>query len=299
MSNKTLPSWRHRHEPAITVSPKQYNEPVMVPGMGAQPMPAPKYVPANDNVPQERGQYIGLLRSVVDRRSCEVATTADLVGINYADDESEPVVPVLSEEDWQRHASETDFAFHQDTQPARYGDFMQTATGRKFWPLDPRRDEVFIEDIAHSLSLQCRYAGHCLRFYSVAEHSVLMARKLRWEGVDVALWALLHDASEAYLVDVPRPVKPYLTGYKEAEARVMAAVADRYSLAREMPAEVHEADERIIADELVNLVPMDWHGKHNNPLGVELRYWSPEKAEEEFMATFDALLDGRKRGMSA
>ncbi|MBY3263901.1 hypothetical protein HFO15_19950 [Rhizobium laguerreae] len=176
---------------------------------------------------------------------------------------------------------------------------MQTATGRKFWALDPRADEVFIEDIAHSLSLQCRYAGHCLRFYSVAEHSVLMARKLRWEGVDVALYALLHDAAEAYTVDVPRPLKRHLVGYKEAEAKVMAAIAERFGLAAEMPAVVHDADNRIIADELVNLVPMEWHARYaGQQLGVELKYWSPEKAREEFMATFDALMDCRARGMA-
>ena len=160
--------------------------------------------------------------------------------------------------------------------------------------MDPRADEVFIEDIAHSLSMQCRYAGHCLRYYTVAEHSVLMARHLRSEGVDIALWALLHDASEAYLVDVPRPVKPYLNGYKAAENQVMAAVCQRFGLHWVMPPAVHEADERIIADELVNLVPMDWHGKHRNPLGVKLQYWSPENAKAEFMATFEALMDARE-----
>jgi hypothetical protein len=181
----------------------------------------------------------------------------------------------------------------------RYGDFMQTYTGRKFWPMDPRADEVFIEDIAHSLAMQSRYAGHCIRFYSVAEHCVLMARHLRWEGVDVALWALLHDASESYLVDVPRPVKPFLTGYKAAEAKVMATVCDRYGLPHEMPATVHDADDRIIGDELVNLVPMDWHARYaGQKLGVTLKYWTPEKAEEEFMATFDALMDCRARGMA-
>lgn len=173
----------------------------------------------------------------------------------------------------------------------RAGDFMQTATGRKFWPLSPRADEVFIEDIAHSLALQCRYAGHCLRFYSVAEHSVLIARHLAAKcAPEVALWGLLHDASEAYLVDVPRPVKPYLAGYKEAEARVMAVVAERFGLQQTMPPEVHEADDRIIADELANLVPMDWHRRYvDRELGARLRYWSPEEARVEFLATFDAL----------
>ncbi len=173
----------------------------------------------------------------------------------------------------------------------RSGNFMQTATGRKFWPLSPRPEEVFIEDIAHSLSLQCRYAGHCVRFYSVAEHSVLIARHLAAKRApEVALWGLLHDASEAYLVDVPRPVKPYLTGYKAAEAKVMAAVCERFGMPLDMPPEVHEADERIIADELVNLVPMDWHARYTGrELGVRLRYWTPDKAREEFLATFDAL----------
>ena len=178
-------------------------------------------------------------------------------------------------------------------QPERTGDFMQTATGRKFWPMSPEPDEVFIEDIAHSLSLQCRYAGHCLRFYSVAEHSVLIARHLAAKHApEVALWGLLHDASEAYLVDVPRPVKPYLTGYKVAEAAVMEVVCQRFGLAPfDMPPEVHDADERIIADELVNLVPMDWHARYaGRELGVRLRYWSPEQAKVEFLATFDALI---------
>lgn len=219
--------------------------------------PLEKYVAANDNVPQaDRGQYIGLRRD-------QYRHGAPFIN---ADEK----IPVL---------------------PTRHGSFMQTATGRKFWPMDPRADEVFIEDIAHSLSLQCRYAGHCLRFYSVAEHSVLMASWLmKRHGAKAGLWGLLHDASEAYLVDVPRPVKPYLTGYKAAESRVMAAVCDRFGLAHEMPPEVHEADERIIADELVNLVPMDWHARYaGRGLGVRLRYWSPEDAEAMFLSAFRDL----------
>jgi len=179
-------------------------------------------------------------------------------------------------------------------EPRRTGDFMQTFTGRKYWPMDPRPHEVQIEDIAHSLSLQCRYAGHVLRFYSVAEHSVLIARHLAsTHAPEVALAGLLHDAPEAYCVDIPRPLKPYLTNYRAIEQDNWLAIAARFQLDRELPDEVHEADNRIIADELVNLVPMPWHARYNNPLGVQLRYWSPEKAEQEFMATFDALMAGR------
>ncbi|MDW9650765.1 hypothetical protein GOB33_22010 [Sinorhizobium meliloti] len=220
--------------------------------------PLDKYVPANDNCSPRKGGINGESSRVV-RRPAPPASMA-------------PVAP-------------------------RHGDWMQTASGRKFWPMDPLSEEVFIDDIAHSLSLQCRYAGHCLRFYSVAEHSVHLARHLRWQGVEVALWALLHDASEAYLVDVPRPVKPYLVGYKDAERQVMAAVCERFGLAAGMPAVVHDADNRIIGDELVNLAPMDWHARYDDPLGVNIRCWYPEQAREEFLATFEALMDCRARGM--
>ncbi len=176
----------------------------------------------------------------------------------------------------------------------REGDFMATYTGRKYWPCDPRPGEVFIEDIAHSLSLQCRYAGHCILHYSVAEHSVHIARwLLPIHGPTVALYGLLHDAPETYCVDVPRPLKPHLANYKAIEERNWHAVADRYCLSRELPDVVHEADNRIIADELVNMRPMPWHARHTNGLGVKIGCWSPEAAEVEFLATFEALTGRR------
>lgn len=185
-----------------------------------------------------------------------------------------------------------------DNEPAREraGDWMQAYLGGKFWPMDPRSDEVFIEDIAHSLSMQCRYAGHCLRFYSVAEHCVLIARRVLSEGFDpyVALAGLLHDAPEAYLVDVLRPVKPFLPGYKEAERRVWNAVAQRFRLAQDdYPIIVHEADHRILGDERAqNMRPTDddWP-LANNPLGVTLQFWTPEQAKAEFLSTYWQLIE--------
>jgi 5'-deoxynucleotidase YfbR-like HD superfamily hydrolase len=163
--------------------------------------------------------------------------------------------------------------------------------------MDPRASEVAIEDIAHSLSMQCRYAGHCLRFYSVAEHSVLLARYFRQRGAPVVtqLWALLHDASEAYLVDVPRPVKPYLDGYRQVEASVMAAICERFGLPHRMPAEVHEADAAIIGNERGNLAPCvaEWDGEFSGLTGVYLRNWQPHVAELEFTAEFRRLMDER------
>lgn len=166
----------------------------------------------------------------------------------------------------------------------RVGDWMETFTGRQFWAMDPRPDEIVIEDIAHALSMQCRYAGHCQRFYSVAEHSVHLANYVSPQN---RLWALLHDASEAYLVDIPRPTKPYLPGYKEAEARIMAAVCDRFGLPHEMPAEVKEADNRIIADERAQNMsrsPHVWSG-YDNPIGVTLKFLLPSEAEAWFLQT--------------
>jgi len=180
------------------------------------------------------------------------------------------------------------------TEPPRVGSFMQTFTGRKYWPMDPKPHEVYIEDIAHSLAYQCRYAGHCIKFYSVAEHSILIARSLAaTHAPEVALAGLLHDAPEAYCVDIPRPLKPYMTNYKDIEQKNWLAIAARFQLDRDLPDEVHDADNRIIADELINLREMPWHARHDKPLDVRLRYWSPEKAEQEFMATFDALMAGR------
>lgn len=243
---------------AILNPPKPYND-VAETTFG----PLEKYVAANDNRPAESAAARHVAKELKPLRDAIMSNTGKWQF-------SSPQVPV--------------------SPPARIGDWMQTYTSRKFWPLDPRSDEVFIEDIAHSLSMQCRYAGHCRRFYSVAEHSVHIARwLLPTHGKEIALWGLMHDASEAYLVDVPRPVKPYLAGYKEAEAKVMAAVCERFSLPKEMPAIVHEADNCIIGDELVNLLPMAWHERYNEPLGVGLKCWYPEQAEDEFLATFEAL----------
>lgn len=95
----------------------------------------------------------------------------------------------------------------------RRGDWMMTYSGRAFWPLDPRADEIDPLDIAHALSMLCRYGGHVRRFYSVAEHCVLMSHAVAPEH---ALWALLHDATEAYMVDLPRPINRILLDERAA-----------------------------------------------------------------------------------
>lgn len=175
------------------------------------------------------------------------------------------------------------------TMGLRIGSWMQLASGRKFWPLDPRPEEIHIEDIAAALSKLCRYGGHCKRFYSVAEHSVLMAHAAP-DGYH--LDALLHDASEAYLADVIRPIKSSLTNYHAIEAALERAIGRRFGTRQTTPDAVKHLDNAILADERAqNMEPMpgipdaEW-GARLPALGVTLQFWSPEKAEFEFLAAF-------------
>jgi hypothetical protein len=171
--------------------------------------------------------------------------------------------------------------------PPRVGDWIQTYTGRAFYPLDPRPEEICIEDISHALAHLCRYGGHSLRFYSVAEHCVLLSRAVPRH----ALWALLHDASEAYLCDLPRPTKRMLPGYAEMEARILSAIARRFGLTEEIPQEVKDADLRILSDERRQVMaspPQPW-ATDAEPLGVQVNCWPPERAECEFLARFVSI----------
>jgi hypothetical protein len=128
----------------------------------------------------------------------------------------------------------------------RIGDWIQTYTGKQFWPLDPREDEVSILDIAHALANMCRFGGHCNRFYSVGEHSLHASHQV---PKDLALHALMHDATEAYVADIPSPIKRLLPDYKTMEARVWAAIAAKFGLAAEEPEAVRIADKRMLLTE--------------------------------------------------
>lgn len=168
---------------------------------------------------------------------------------------------------------------------ARIGDWMQTYTGVQFWPLDPRPEDVSLHDIAHALSNQCRFAGHVTEFYSVAQHSVLVASIVPQEH---AAWGLLHDAAEAYLVDLPRPVKRYSTigtEYREVEARLMATICKRFGLPIEEPEEVKKADDILLMTEKRDLMPncpAKWR-EESEPLPDRIRHWGPSWAEQMFL----------------
>lgn len=175
----------------------------------------------------------------------------------------------------------------------RIGDWMQLVSGQQFWPLDPRVEEIDIGDIAHALSMQCRYGGHCLRFYSVAEHCCHVSDACPDE---YALWGLLHDASEAYLTDVIRPIKPMLTGYKALEERLMACICERFGLPVEQPAIVSELDRRILGNECASVMalpPVPWY--HTGEPIATLTFlpcWSPAMAREQFLTRFYYMTAG-------
>ena len=175
--------------------------------------------------------------------------------------------------------------------------FIETFTGVRFQPLKPNFADIRIEDIAHALSNQCRFSGHVRHFYGVAEHSVRVSRLLTGLGAGVELWGLLHDASEAYLVDLPTPLKSQSTigdGYRVAERRLMRAVAKRFGLIGHEPGAVRVADAKLLATEVRDLMfakPEHWSdGKlPYPPLGPRIVPWSPKTAEDEFLRRYAEL----------
>lgn len=133
---------------------------------------------------------------------------------------------------------------------------FRTYTGRTVRYLDPRPEDIAIEDIARGLAMKCRWNGHLHRFYSVAEHSLRVAAIVSPAN---RLWALLHDAAEAYLNDIPKPLKelPEMAPYREAEARMMRAICERFLLPFEEPEEVRRADRWMLGIEARDLFGAD------------------------------------------
>ncbi|MBY3333720.1 hypothetical protein HFN98_24310 [Rhizobium laguerreae] len=278
---------------AIPNSQKQYNpEPLMVEGFGALPVVPPKYVAANDNVDVRAFGVRGWPDYFTPKP--ETPVPAELAETTFGPIEKYEAIMERGQYIGLRRPASSD---------SGRGPFIQIYPARKFFPFDPLPSEVFIESIAHGLAHICRYSGAGDRHFSVAEHCTLIARYLAAEhSPEVALAGLLHDAPEALsgFGDVGRPVKGRAPIISETEDGIYRlAVAPRFGLPLDIPAEVHEADSRIIADEIAaNLAPMEWQERYNDPLGVDIRCWSPEKAEIEFLATFDALT-GRARWMES
>ncbi len=168
--------------------------------------------------------------------------------------------------------------------------YIGTFSGLRFWPLNPDPEKILIEDIAHALAHQCRFGGHSSKFYSVAEHSVYVSRRCRQ---DDALWALLHDASEASLVDLPRPLKllPEFAPYRAAECRLQRVIAQRFGLPPDQPASVTAADDEMLWIEIHSLLGSmpDEAVRDVRPPFEVLKPLLPAEAERLFLQRFADL----------
>jgi hypothetical protein len=171
--------------------------------------------------------------------------------------------------------------------------YIETFTGKRFWPLNPIWEDIDIIDIAHALSNKCRYTGHTRWFYSVAQHSHLMSYHVPRH---YALEALLHDACEAYLPDLAFPIRGAFDGFAEAEERVHRAVAERFNLIFPWPKEVKDVDRRITRDEARTLMKTQgryWPGSTVS-LGIQIVERAPREVERSFLDRYDRLTRERK-----
>lgn len=165
-----------------------------------------------------------------------------------------------------------------------------TFTGRLVDPLDLHPEDIDIWDIAHSLSLKCRYNGHVFTFYSVAEHSVLLSKAA---PEHLAKVALLHDAAEAYFCDLPRPIKELLPAYVEAERGALWYILVGFGIDPGQLVELAPFDRRICVDEMDALMPelpgYDPRERLGEPLGVKIKGWSPFVAQKRFFNRYSEL----------
>lgn len=190
----------------------------------------------------------------------------------------------------------------------RHGDWIQVHSGGSFWPLDPRPEELHIEDIAQGLSHVCRFGGQCATFYSVAQHSVFVSElceEFTGSGADSekrrlnALAGLLHDAPEAFLGDVPRPVKVHLPKLQDIEARLWRVCARKWGLADPQTgsplhdeALVRQADDVALVTEKRRIMdhPLDWDiDDRVRPVDRAIVPVSPSEARALFLNRFRGL----------
>jgi len=152
----------------------------------------------------------------------------------------------------------------------RFGGWIETYTGVKFYPFDPRVEDIVAEDMIHAVCHLCRFGGHCRMFYSVGQHLLLVHQYLKDMGASpiVRLYGLTHDFTEAYLVDVPGPIKRMMDDYQEMEERLSSLIWQSFGvgpLDAAAVAAVKEADKLIL-------------GYEADVLGVNKNRWATKAA---------------------
>jgi uncharacterized protein len=173
------------------------------------------------------------------------------------------------------------------SEDASRGPALNTFGGRDFYPLRPSADEVSLIEIAHALGTTSRYTGHCL-FYSVAEHSVLVSHMVPEQD---AMAGLMHDAPEAYLADLSRPVKRALgrhNSYFQIEEDVWFVIAERFGISEELPKSVKEADLAICGLEREVLHPdaPEWDIPFPIPRNITIHALPPHAAPYAFLRRY-------------
>lgn len=175
---------------------------------------------------------------------------------------------------------------------------FQTTSGTMIDLLDVKPKDVSLQDIAHGLSNQCRYNGHTKRFYSVAEHCVRLANislKLHPNKPDMAMYLLLHDASEAYVGDIVYHLKALLPHYRHIEEEIQKVIMAKYKVDHVLEDVVtsaccHALDRRISYDEMKQLMPsLDPTFKKEGvfPLRIKAKLgWSPKVAKKKYLDTY-------------
>ena len=179
------------------------------------------------------------------------------------------------------------------------GKWISTLRVPKFHFLNPQKHEILIEDIAHALAMTCRFGGHIDRFYSVAEHSVraswLAPRYLR-------LVALLHDAEEAYVPDVPRPIKMELPQVQELYKPLNKAIMDKYEVGAYDELEMKEIDDRLCITEAqaMGVWREDW-AVLGEPYAIPSSSfgWTWQESEQRFLYEFNKIKTGGYNGWAS
>ncbi len=187
-----------------------------------------------------------------------------------------------------------------DRAPPAPGPYLQTVSGRWVNPFDPDPDQLDAGDIARALANQCRFGGHSRVFYSVAQHSVIVSEVVEQRGGDAedVFAALMHDAAEAYLGDMPHPLKHRSAlgaAFRAAEEQLEQALRDRFRIRADVP-EIKRADRALLATERRAFSAEDWHWPELEgvePLELELTAMAPDEAAEAFARRY-AELDGRR-----
>lgn len=168
--------------------------------------------------------------------------------------------------------------------------WIQTFSGRRFNPTNPVIDAIVIQDIAHALSMQCRFTGHVRRFYSIAQHCVLVSYLC---DKDDRKWGLIHDAEEAYIPDLSSPLKHSgkFDTYRECGKQLQRAICKRFDLPEKEPPSVKFTDTLLLATEARDLMsPLhpDWK-QPMEPLPFKIEPWGPDEAEDRFTQRFYEL----------